>query len=315
MRIAIFGTGGAGGYFGARLALAGEEVTFIARGEHLRAIREEGLRVLTPEGDLLVRPARAEEEPARVGEVDAVVLGVKTWQVEEAARACAPMLGPETFFVPLQNGVEAHVRVDAALGEGRALVGLCGTISMVEAPGLIRTRSAGAANFVKFGEADGRPSPRAERLRAAFERAGVRAEVPADVHAALWEKFVFVVPLGGVGALTRAPVGVTRALAETRALLEGAAREIYEVGRARGVGLDEGTVARTMDFIDALAPAGTASLQRDIMAGRPTELEAWNGSVVRLGRESGVPTPLNDFIYRSLLPLELRARGRVEFPS
>jgi 2-dehydropantoate 2-reductase len=313
MRIAIYGTGGAGGYFGARLAQAGEEVVFLARGEHLRAIRERGLRVETPEGEFVVHPARAEEDPARVGVVDVVIFGVKTWQLPEVARAAAPMVGPGTLVVPLQNGVDAPVELAAALGEEHVLGGTCGTISRVVEPGFVR--SLGAINFVKFGELDGRPSERTDRLRRAFEAAGVTAEVPASIHAAMWEKFLFVVPYGGVGAVTRAPAGVVRALPETRRMLEAAMQEIFEVAEARGIGLARDIVGRSMELVDALAPGGTTSLQRDVTSGRRTELEAWNGAVVRLGREAGVATPLNAFLYHSLLPLELRARGELAFPE
>jgi len=313
MRIAIFGTGGAGGYFGAQLARAGEDVTFIARGEHLRAIRARGLRVETSKGEIVVHPARAFDDPAQVGVVDAVIVGVKTWQVPEAGRAIRPMIGPETIVVPLQNGVEAASQLADVVGAEHVLGGLCATMSRVAGPGHIS--SIGEVHFVKFGELDGRPSERAERLRQAFERAGVKAEVPPQIEAAVWEKFLFVVPYGGVGAVTRAPAGVIRALPETRRMLEACAREIFEVARARGVALANGATERAMAFIDSLAASGTTSLQRDVADGKPSELDAWNGAVVHLGREAGVPTPLHEFIYHSLLPQELRARGKVEFPT
>lgn len=313
MRVAIFGTGGAGGYFGAKLALAGEDVTFIARGEHLRAIRAGGLRLETPGEDLLIHPARATADPAQVGTVDAVLVGVKTWQLREAAEAMRPMMGAETFVVPLQNGVEAAGQLAQILGAGRVLEGLCGTVSRLIGPGHIL--SLGETNFVKFGEPDDRPSGRAERLRGAFERAGVRAEVPADIRAALWEKFIFVVPYGGVGALTRAPAGVVRGLPGTRRLLERGMQEILAVARARRVALAEDVVLKTFGLLDGLAPGATTSLQRDIIAGRRSELDAWSGAVVRLGREAGVETPLHEFVYDSLLPSELRARGELQFPA
>ena len=311
MRVAIFGTGGAGGYFGAKLAQAGEDVTFIARGEHLRAIREQGLRVETPGGDILIRPARATAEPAEVGAVDVVLVGVKTWQLGEAAEGLRPMVGPETFVVPLQNGVEAAAQLAQALGSERVLEGLCGTVSRVVAPGHIL--SLGQTNFVKFGEADNRPSERTERLSGAFERAGVRVEIPPDIGVSLWEKLIFVAPYGGVGALTRAPVGVIRSLPETRRLIERGMREILMVARARRINLADDAVEKTMALVDGLDPGSTTSLQRDVVAGKRSELDAWNGAVVRLGQEANVETPLHEFIYHSLLPAELRARGEVQF--
>lgn len=312
MRIAIFGTGGAGGYFGAQLARAGEDVVFIARGEHLQAIRTQGLRVETPKGEIVVQPAQASDDPAQVGVVDAVIVGVKAWQVTEAAQAMQPMIGPDTFVVPLQNGVEAPSQLAAVLGANRVLGGLCGTLSWILGPGHVR--SIGEAHFVKFGELDKRPSERAERLRQAFERARVKVEVPSDIHVALWEKFLFVVSFGGVGAVTRAPIGVIRTVPETRRMLERCMHEILEVARERQVVLVDGIIEKSMAFLDSLAPSGITSLQRDIVDGKPSELDAWNGAVVRLGQEVGVATPMHEFIYHSLLPLELRARGRMQFP-
>lgn len=312
MRIAIFGTGGAGGYFGAHLAHAGEDVVFIARGEHLKAIREQGLRVQTTAGEIIAR-SEATDDPTQVGAVDVVLVGVKTWQVKDAARAMRPMLTPQTYVVPLQNGVEAAAELATVLGAEHVLAGLCGTISRVTSPGYIL--SLGETNFIKFGELDNRPSERAAHLQQTFERAGVKAEVPSDIQAAVWEKFIFVAPYGGIGAVTRAPAGVIRSMPETRRMLEKGMHEILEVARALHVSLGEGIVEKSMGLIDSLAPNSTTSLQRDITADKPSELEAWNGAVVRLGRETGVPTPLHEFIYHSLLPSELRARGEGQFSA
>jgi len=313
MRVGIYGTGGAGGYFGARLAEAGEDVVFIARGEHLKAIRAEGLRVELDDREIRIQPAAATADPSEAGPVDVVLLGVKTWQVEEAGRAMAPMLGPDTFIVPLQNGVEAAGQLVAVLGARRVVGGLCATFSYVVAPG--RIRSLGKVHSLRFGELDRSHSKRTERLRATFEHADVRATIPDDIHVSLWEKFLFVVSLGGVGAVTRAPVGVLRTLPETRRTIQSAMEEIRSVGRARGIAMTDDAVTRALGFLDSLDPAGTTSLHRDIVAGRPSELEAWNGAVVRLGREAGTPTPVHGFLYASLLPQERRARGEVTFPS
>jgi 2-dehydropantoate 2-reductase len=307
MRIAIFGTGGAGGYFGAHLARAGEEVVFVARGEHLKAIREQGLRVETTAGEIIAN-SEATDDPGQVGAVDVVLVGVKTWQVTDAARAMRPMIAPQTFVVPLQNGVQAAAELAAVLGAEHVLGGLCGTISRVISPGHIL--SIGETNFIKFGESDNRPSERARQLQQTFERAGVKAEIPSDIQAAVWEKFIFVAPYGGIGAVTRAPAGVIRSIPETRRMLERGMREILEVARVHRVSLPEAIVEKSLGLIDSLAPNATTSLQRDISAGKPSELEAWNGAVVRLGLEADVPTPLHEFIYHSLLPSELQARGQ-----
>jgi 2-dehydropantoate 2-reductase len=311
VRIAIFGTGAVGGYFGGRLAQAGEEVVFIARGEQLRALQDHGLRVDSLKGDFVVRPVQATDDPAQVGAVDAVIVAVKAWQVTEAAHMMRPLVGPETFAVPLQNGVEAPSQLAAVLGDEHVLGGLCRIISQVVEPGHVR--HAGMEPYVALGELDNQVSKRAVRLREAFARAGVMAEIPPDIGVALWGKFLFIASFSGVGAVTRTPAGVLRSLPETRHMLEEAMHEVLAVARARGIGLPEEAIPQTMRLIDNLPPGGTASMQRDIIQGRPSELESQNGAVVRLGGEVGVATPLHTFIYHSLLPLELRARGQVQF--
>jgi 2-dehydropantoate 2-reductase len=314
MRIAVFGTGAVGGYFGGRLAQAGEDVVFIARGEHLRAIRDHGLRVDSIRGDFVVQPAQATDEPGQAGAVDVVLVGVKAWQVPEAAEAMRPMVGPDTFVVPLQNGVEAASQLAAVLGERHVLGGFCRLGSHILGPGHIH--HDGADPYVAFGELDNRPSQRAERLRQAFARAGgVTAEIPPDIQAATWEKLLLIASLSGVGAVTRAPVGIVRGVPEARQLLEEAMREVLVVARARSIALADEAVDRMLAFVDSVPPGVTASMQRDIMEGRPSELAYQNGAVVRLGREAGVAIPVHSFIYRCLWPLELRARGEVEFPA
>ncbi len=307
MRIAIFGTGGVGGYFGGRLAAAGEDVTFIARGATLTALRTRGLIVESLKGDFAVSPAVAADDPSQIGPVDAVILAVKAWQVPEAAALLAPLLGSDTVVVPLENGVEAPAQLVAALGPGPVAGGVCHIVAFQVAPGHVR--HAGLEPTIAFGELDRRPSPRLERLRQAFERARVSARIPADIHVAMWEKFLFIASLSGLGAVTRAPAGVVRVLPETRALLVQALAEIAAVARARGVSLPADATDRTLAFIDALPPEATASMQRDVMAGRPSELEAQNGAVVRLGKAAGVPTPVAAFVYAALLAQERMARG------
>lgn len=184
---------------------------------------------------------------------------------------------------------------------------------MVSAPG--RIRNIGGVSYIKFGELDNTPSERTERLRRAFERAGVSVEIPPDIQKAMWDKFLLVVSFGGAGAVTRAPIGVIRAVPETRRLLERCMDEVLAVARKRDVALADAVVTDTMAFVDSLPPGVTTSLQRDIAGSKPSELEAWNGAVVRLGREHAVPTPTHEFIYSSVLLLELRARGKIAFPE
>jgi 2-dehydropantoate 2-reductase len=312
MRIAIFGAGAVGGYFGGRLAQAGENVVFIARGEHLEALRARGLRVDSINGDFVLQSVYATDDPAQVGLVDVILVCVKAWQVTEAIQAMRPMIDPKTFVVPLQNGVEAPSQLAAGLGKENVLGGLCGLITFIVEPGHIC--HAGTDPFIRFGELDNRHSERVERLRQAFDRtSGLTAEIPPDIHVAMWLKFVFVTAFSGVGAVTRAPIGVLRGQPGTRQMLEQTICEIYNVARARNIALPKNVNDKTMEFLDSLPPDGTASMQRDIMNGRPSELEVQNGAVVRLGQEIGVDTPVNNFIYHSLLPMEMRARGQLQF--
>jgi 2-dehydropantoate 2-reductase len=314
MRIVVFGAGGVGGYFGGRLAQAGEEVIFIARGQHLQAMREEGLRVDSVYGDFVIKPVQVIDDPAAVSEVDVVLVAVKTWQVKEAAEAIRPMIGPQTLVVPLQNGVEAPTQLAEVIGSEPVIGGLCGLISYIAGPGHVC--HAGGEPFITFGELDNRRSERVERLYQAFSRTiGVKATVPPDIQVAMWNKFLLITAWSGVGSITRAPIGVILNLPETRRMLIQAMQEVFEVGQASQIALPPEVFERTMGFFEAVPPQGTASMQRDVMAGRPSELEAQNGAVVRLGQAVGVETPLHGYIYYSLLPLELRARGEIQFSS
>jgi 2-dehydropantoate 2-reductase len=309
MRVAVVGAGGVGGYFGGRLAQAGEEVVFIARGENLRALQSSGLRVDSIKGNFHIQTVQASDDPSRVGAVDAILVAVKAWQVAEAAKAMRPMVGPSTFVVPLQNGVEAPYELIDALGAGHTLGGLCRISALIAAPGHIR--HVGVEPYIAFGELDRRPSERSERLRLAFEAAGVQVEVPADIHIAMWEKFVFIAAISGVGGVARLPLGALRYVPETRQMLVKAMQEITAVARGRGINLASDLVARTLAFIDGSPYGVYASMARDITEGNPSELHYQNGAVVRMGRKLGIPTPVNAFIYASLLPQEMQARGEL----
>ena len=312
MRIAVFGTGGVGGYFGGRLAQAGVDVVFIARGEHLQAMLQNGLKVDSINGDFIVQPVKATDKPEEVGIVDMVLVTVKAWQVSDAAVAMKPMVGPETFVLPLQNGVEAPFQLVKILGSKHVLGGLCGLITYLVEPGYIR--HAGADPFIRFGELDNTQSDRIKKLQSVFARTqGVTANVPSDINAALWQKFLLVAAWSGLGAITRTPLGIFLSQPGTRQMLERTMVEIYDVARARNIKLPVDVVGKTMEFLDTLPSDGTASMQRDIMDGKPSELETQTGAVVRLGQEVGIETPVNNFIYQSLLPIEMRARGQLVF--
>jgi 2-dehydropantoate 2-reductase len=308
LSIAVYGSGAVGGYFGGRLAEAGEDVRFVARGRHLAAIREHGLRIGSVDGDFMVRPDRFTDDPAAIGPMDVILLGVKAWQVPEAAESIRPLVGEGTFIVPLQNGVEAPDQLAAVLGAERVLGGLCQILAFVESPGHIR--HTGVTPYIAFGELSGSRSARVEMLRQTFSRAhGVTAEVPPDIRVAMWSKFLFIAALSGVGAVSRVPIGVIRAQPESRELLRQALAEIYAVASRSGIALPADAVEKTLAFVDGLPADGTASMQRDMMEGRPSELEAQVGTVVRLGERLGVAVPVHRTIYAALLPQERRARG------
>jgi len=306
MRIAIFGTGGVGGYFGGRLAQASEDVTFIARGEHLRAIQIKGLKVDSLNGGFVIDPAKATDDVNEVGEADLVIVGVKAWQVPEAAGAMKPMVGPKTTVLPLQNGVDAVGQLTAELGPDRVIGGLCKIVSFVVGPGHIR--HAGFAPSVVIGESDNRRSDRVVAIVNVFNDAGIETTIAADIEAALWMKFLFIASFSGVGAIANAPAGVLRTDPELRGQMVHAMEEIFALAQARGITLPPDAIETVMAGVNALPEDATSSMQRDIAAGKPSELESQNGAVVRMARESGVEVPTHEFIYAKLKPLEERTR-------
>jgi len=312
MRFAVFGAGAIGCYFGGRLAQSGQDVVFIARGKHLEAMRRNGLKVESAVGDFFLSPVNATDHASEIGAVDVVLVGVKAWQVPEAAEAMRPLVGDQTVVLPLQNGVEASAQLADLLGKDRVLSGLCGLVAYVVEPGFVR--HAASDPFVTFGELNNEVTRRVELLHEAFAGAeGVTATIAADIHAAVWSKFMFITAWSGIGAVSRCSIGTICSQPETRELLRQALTEVYEVALARKVRMAPDSVESCIAMFDQVPATGTASMQRDIMAGRPSELEQQNGAVVRLGREVSVETPLNSYIYRSLIPMERRARGLIEF--
>jgi 2-dehydropantoate 2-reductase len=300
MRIAVFGTGGVGGFFGGRLAHAGEDVTFIARGEHLRAIKAGGLKVESPSGDFVVFPAKATDDVTEVGEVDLVILGVKAWQVPEAAHEMKPLAGSRTTVLPLQNGVDAVSQLVAELGSDRVIGGLCRIVSFVVGPGHIR--HAGFTPSIIIGELDNRRTARTDTIEQVFKNAGLEISVAADIQVALWTKFLFIASFSGVGAMANAPAGVVRSDPKWRSHLLNAMEEIYALAHARGIKLPANSMDTVMASVDSLPEEATSSMQRDIAAGKPSELESQNGAVVRMAREAGIDVPTHTLIYQTLKP-------------
>ena len=304
MRIAVLGTGGIGGYFGGRLASAGHDVTFVARGAHLEAIRDRGLQVASVAGDFTVHPASATDDPTTVGAVDAVLLAVKTWQMPPVLETLPSLVGPATAVVTTQNGVEAPDQVAAVVGRGAVLPGIAKIFAFIDGPGRI-THAGGPASLAfdewdAAGGASGHPSERVQRLRDAVAASGAASPVPDDIWAELWSKMLMVVPFGGLGAALAATLGELRENPARRALLRDAMCEVEALARARGIRLPEKVVDGTMAFVDDQPADATTSLQRDLLEGRPSELDAWTGAVVRLATESGVDVPLHRLLLEVL---------------
>ncbi len=300
MRFAVIGAGGVGGYFGGKLAQNGADVTFIVRGRSLEALQTNGLRVDSIGGDFVLSKVNATDDPKSVGDVDVVLLAVKTAQVAEAIEAARPMVGEHTVVIPLENGMDAPEQIARELGRGHAMGGLCAIVSFLVAPGHVR--HAGSDPFIMFGELDNSKSERALRIRDAMIAAGIVAEIPSDIHRAMWTKFLFISPMSGIGALTRVPVGAWRNIPETRELARRAIAEIAALASARGIQLTPDAVEQTLGRYDGLPADATSSLQRDIMQGKPSELDAQIGAVVRMGRESKVPVPVHEMMYALLAP-------------
>jgi 2-dehydropantoate 2-reductase len=292
------GSGGVGGYFGGRLAAAGFDVAFIARGAHLEAMRGNGLRIGSPLGDALIQTVRATDTPAEVGPVDYLLFATKLWDTGTAAEACRPLVGPETAVFSLQNGVDAADRLGAILGPEHIMGGVSQIAAVIRRPGVIGHNSDFARIIV--GEFGGISSPRGKRLLAALEKAGITTQLSDDISAAIWQKFVFLVGFSALTSVTRLPIGPVRADPETRGLLGRIMAEAAAVAQARGVALDDGIVDTGFAFVDSAPATMTSSMAEDLARGNRLELDWLSGAVVRLGRELGVETPANAFIASAL---------------
>jgi 2-dehydropantoate 2-reductase len=306
MKILVMGTGGVGGYYGGLLAKEGNDVTFISRGAHLYAIRHEGLKVKSIHGDFSISPANATDNPANVGPVDLILFSVKTYHTDEAAQAIQAAVGPQTTVISLQNGIDAAERIGKVVGMDHLLGGATWLSSAVETPGVIR--QASQFRRIVFGELDGRHSERIQSIYEVLKNTGSTVEISDDILKILWTKFVFISSASSLGSLTRLPMAEYRDIPETRALITSLMREVEALARAQGIMLDEDVVEGALAFMDGAAPHIKASMQLDVDSGRRTELESMIGVIGRKGREFGVPTPVADFIYASLLPIELKAR-------
>ena len=291
MRIAIMGSGGVGGYFGARLQQGGADVTFIARGAHLAAMRADGLTVESAHEPIRLPKVKATDDPQTIGPVDMVLFGVKLWDTEIAARSLQPIVGPDTGIISFQNGVQKDDTLREIFGAAAVMGGVAYMATTIGRPGVIV--QTGTMQRMVFGEYDGRRSPRAQALYAAAKAGGINAELSDDVRKAIWEKFVFLVGLSGATASMRAPLGPIRDSPQARQFLLDLMRETVAVGRAKGVALPADYAEQRMAFVDGLPADMTSSMHHDLQRGRPLEVPWLSGGVAAMGAAAGVPTPAN----------------------
>jgi 2-dehydropantoate 2-reductase len=300
MRIAVIGTGGIGGPYGASLAKAGADVIFVARGTHLAAIRKSGLRIEGDRGEIHIPTARATDNIAEIGTVDIALCCAKLWDLEAVAEHIRPIVAPQTVVIPLQNGVDAAERVIRILGDAAVMGGVAFVTGTIIAPGVIR--QTGTYQRMTFGELDGRISERGQRLRDLCEAAGFEGVLSPDIMVPVWEKFIGLVPLSGLNALTRLPLGRWRDDPDLWALCEAALRETVAVGLAQGIRLPPDCIDQTLALMRSMPAHHKTSMGNDLLRGNRLELPWFAGKVVELGRHHGIKTPVNGFIYTALKP-------------
>ncbi len=298
MKIAVMGAGGVGGYFGAHLAANGVDVTFIARGEHLAAMRRDGLKLLSASGDMTLKPVRATDDPASIGHADLVMISVKLWSTKDAARAIVPLMGPNSAVVSWQNGVVAEDILIQQYGKERVIGGVSNIAALIESPGVIRHN--GTMARLIFAELNGEPSTRVETFAALCKQAGIDHVISDDITRAIWQKFIFLSSFSGMTCATRLPIGAVRSDPETRAMFKAALHEAVAVGRAKDVSLPDDQVEQSLTWADNLPPTMVASMLGDLSRGNRLELPWLSGAVVQLGEELGVATPIHKFIYTVL---------------
>ena len=300
MKIAIMGSGGVGGYYGARLASAGHDVHFIARGAQAEAMRERGLEVRSDTGNAHLDRVHVVEDPREIGSVDLIVVAVKLWDTEAAARAILPLVGAETAIISLQNGVEKEDILTSVVGHAHLVGALTYIIATIAEPGVIA--HSGTLNRVVVGELAGGHSQRVARIVAAFSEAGVDATASSEIRRDIWEKFAFLASISAVTAATRLTIGALRAHPATRSLLRDAIAEVVAVARAEGIAIGDEFVERQLQFVDSLPSSGRASMANDLLRGGRLELEWLSGAVVRRGERAGVPTPVHRVLCAALAP-------------
>lgn len=307
MKIAIIGAGGVGGYFGGKLAKAGYDVTFLARGEHLLAIQQKGLTVKSIIGDFTIAQVNATDRIDTVGFADLVILGVKAWQVSDISKELLTITKKDTIVLPLQNGVMAAEELKENIKKENIVGGLCRIISKIESPGVIN--HFGVEPSILFGELDNEVTERIDHIKVMFDNAGISSAISEDITADLWRKFIGIC-VSGLLAITKTTYGELRELKETRQLIIELLNEVYLLSQKIGINIEPGFVGKTISAIDSFPYESTSSLTRDVWEGRPSEIEYQNGTVVKLGERYGVDTPVNRFVYTSILPMEMKARKK-----
>ncbi len=307
MKIVIFGAGGVGGYFGGKLVNQENEVTFIARGKHLEAIKHKGLQVKSIDGDFTVYP-KVTDDISTISNPDLIILGVKSWQITEVAKLIKPILGKNTMVLPLQNGADNADKLLSVLPKRNVLVGLCRIVSKVEDYGVIN-HFAFKPEIV-FGEYDNQLTNRIKKVKKVFDVAGFSNTISKDIHLDVWKKYLFIATISGIASLTRQVFGMWKKDEVLRKIMIDTANEIVKIANAKGINLSQKNIQKTMDSFDKTRYNTTASMQRDIMEGKPSELENFNGYIVEQGKLLGISTPINSFIYHSLLPQENIAREK-----
>jgi len=299
MRIAVMGAGSIGGYFGGMLCRGGNQVNLITRGRHRQAIADHGLRVVTDDEDLTIR-CDTTDDPRQVGLVDLILLTVKTYHNQQAVPAMLPMMGPNTTILCLQNGIDSYQAAVSAVGESRVLPGAAYIEASLPEPGVVK--QTGKVVRIVFGELDGSDSPRGRRILQVLEQSGIPAEFTQDIRQTLWSKFLFIATMAGLTTMSRETLAQLMPRPEWRQVIIGCMREIEVVARASGVNLAQDIVESTLAYIEGSLEQMHASMHADIMAGRPLELEALNGAVVRAGEAVNVSAPINNVIYAMVKP-------------
>ena len=305
MKIVVIGAGGVGGFFGGKIAKAGYDVTFIARGKHLETISTNGLQVKSIDGDFTVFP-KVTDDISSVKNPDLIILGVKSWQVVDVAKQIKPILNSSTMVLPLQNGADNADKLRSVLPTKNVVAGLSRIVSKIEAPGVINHFAF--VPQINFGEYDNSKTARIQKVKAVFDKARIKNRVSEDIHLDIWRKFLFITNISGIGALTRVVFGMMREDKAIRKMILDTASEIKQVANAKGIALTEKDIETAIQAIDTTDYNTTASMQRDILEGRPSELENFNGYIVHQGERLDIKTPVNSFIYYALLPQEKLAR-------